>query len=86
MKAEQEYLERNRMCGACKHWHEWSEERQEYKNCNMGDCDKIPKGRKFSYVLSDGEEHTDQYDGYSFEDECYDEEFGCYESRVWEND
>ena len=72
------------MCGACKHWHEWSEERQEYKNTNMGDCDKIPKGKMLSYVLSDGEKHTDQYDGYSFEDECYDEAFGCFESGARE--
>ena len=86
MKTDYEWLKERRMCGACKHWHEWDEEKQEYKNSDLGDCDKIPKGKEFSYTLSDGEEYTAQYDGYSFEDECYDEEFGCYESGVWEDD
>lgn len=56
-------------CGNCKHWHEWPPEKQEY-HLHVGDCDKIPKGTVY-------DEFT--YTGYSFEDECYDEEFHCFE-------
>ena len=71
-------------CGNCLHWHEWSEHRHKeywgcYKNWQpgdlaFGDCDKIDRGTLFS----DGE---NRYDGYSFEDENYDEEFNCFEGR-----
>lgn len=37
---------------------------------HFGDCDKIPRGTAY-------DEFT--YTGYSFEDECYDEEFHCFE-------
>ena len=56
-------------CGNCKHWHEWPKERQRYR-ISLGDCDKIPKGTPFEDF---------KYGGYSFEDECYDEEFHCFE-------
>lgn len=47
----------------------------------QGDCDKIPKGEVFHFTLSDGTEHEATYGGYSFEDECYDEYFNCYEEN-----
>lgn len=52
-------------CGDCKHWHE--HEVQEFPSCRSGDCDKIQKGTKYQ----DGKEY--EHDGWSFEDECYDE-------------
>ena len=68
-------------CGKCKHWHEHG--MQKYKNCRTGDCDKIPKGT----VYQDGKDHAGfpfTYDGYSFEDECYDECMNCFEPREGE--
>lgn len=56
-------------CGNCKHWHEWPKEKQRW-SLHLGTCDKIAKGTVF-----DGS----TYDGYSFEDECYDEDFNCFE-------
>ena len=75
-------------CGNCKHWHEWPEDRQkEYWRNNLfagkewsagdlsfGDCDKVQSGTPFA----DG---VYTYDGYSFEDENYDEEFHCFEKK-----
>ena len=69
------YTGRNRCCGICKHWHE----RDEYKGGGVlaiGDCDKIPEGHQLT-PSADGTIYT--YDGYSFEDEVYDEEWGCFE-------
>ena len=42
----------------------------------IGDCDKIPEGHQLT-PSADGTIYT--YDGYSFEDEVYDEEWGCFE-------
>lgn len=61
-------------CGNCKHWHEWS--RQEY-NLHFGDCNKIPKGTKLK-PTEDGT--VFEFDGYAFEDENYNEEWGCFEA------
>ena len=60
-------------CGECKHWH--PHEVQEFPNCRSGDCDKIQKGTKYQ----DGEDY--EYDGWSFEDECYDECLHCFERK-----
>ena len=60
-------------CGRCKHWHKRDE--QTY-SIDIGDCDKIPQGTKFT---DDGNEYT--YDGYSFEDELYDECMHCFEPK-----
>lgn len=66
-------------CGNCRRWHIWPEEKQEY-GIPLGDCDKIERGRKFYDLDEKGNVvQTYTYDGYSFEDECYDEEFGCFE-------
>ena len=46
---------------------------------HFGDCDRIAKGTAFTFELSDGSVHEAEYDGYSFEDECYDEYFHCFE-------
>ena len=63
-------------CGNCKHWHERA--KQDY--CIfIGDCDKIPKGTQYEWIDRRGKSHTDMYCGYSFEDECYDEDFRCFE-------
>ena len=61
----------DKSCGNCKHWHEHIG--QEY-HLKTGDCDKIIKGTKFS-----DDNKTYEYDGYSFEDECYDDYFNCFE-------
>lgn len=61
-------------CGACKHWHEWDKGKQKYELC-LGDCDKVEKGR----TRTDEDGETFKYYGYSFEDECYDDCFGCWE-------
>ena len=78
-------------CGNCKHWKPWTDEEWEQhlkddydaygwerpKNrYNFGWCDKIPKGTV--YYCEEG--HDYQYDGYSFADECYDEDLHCFES------
>lgn len=60
-------------CGRCKYWHKRDE--QTY-SIDIGDCDKIPKGTKF---VDDGKEYD--YDGYSFEDELYDECMHCFEPK-----
>lgn len=41
---------------------------------HLGDCEKIKKGKPFA----DGKF---AFGGYSFEDECYDGEFGCFEEE-----
>ena len=61
----------DKRCGNCKHWHEHIGQKYHLKT---GDCDKIIKGTKFS-----GDGQTYEYDGYSFEDECYDDYFNCFE-------
>jgi len=64
-------------CGACAHWHLWEEEQEE--GLRRGDCDKIEAGTEYG-VSEDGKQiYT--YDGYSFEDECYDECLNCFEER-----
>ena len=64
-------------CGVCKHWHERETDKGELA---IGDCDKIPDGEEFTI---DGKTYT--YDGYSFEDEDYNEVFGCFEEedKTW---
>lgn len=79
-------------CGNCMHWQQWDfgRECEQWRRINrtgvtqighdrdsihFGDCDRIVKGTKF--YGENGEEYT--YDGYSFEDECYDEVFHCFE-------
>lgn len=74
-------------CGNCKCWKAFSDEdwenhlRKYYDRWgwerpktryDFGFCDKIPEGIEY-----DEEGHT--YDGYSFADECYDEELHCFE-------
>ncbi len=65
--------ELDKPCGKCKHWHE----RKERKGLRTGDCDKIAKGTL--YNIGD---KTYTYDGYSFEDEYYDDCFNCFEELV----
>lgn len=65
-------------CGNCKHWIERPEAKQRYF-LHIGDCDKIPAGTCYEWDDSFGDHHMDVYMGYSFEDECYDEEFHCFE-------
>jgi len=62
-------------CGNCKHWHERQEECHKYV-LQIGDCDKIAKGTPMQ-PTEDGT--IFEYDGYSFEDENYNEEWGCFE-------
>lgn len=59
-----------RPCGQCKHWHEWENQNEKLKK---GDCYKIPKGTSF-----DGD---CKYNGWSFEDEVYDDCFNCFDER-----
>ena len=66
-----DFLEKR--CGKCKHWHEHKV--QKYKS-KKGNCDKIVKGTAF---VCEGEKYN--YDGYSFEDECYDDCFNCFEAK-----
>ena len=61
------------LCGNCKHWHEFPT--QKYR-CKQGVCSKVLKGTTFTV-----ENVTYEYDGWSFEDECYDDAFGCFEVR-----
>lgn len=65
-------------CGNCRHWHVWDKDKQKY-NCLLGDCDKIQKGTVFE---CEGKSYT--YDGYSFEDENYNDAFTCFEARQGE--
>ncbi len=74
-----------RDCGGCKHWKEWDNKRYERLGLTytvttlaQGDCDKIPEGQK--WTDEDGNTYT--YDGYSFEDECYDEVMHCFEPET----
>lgn len=71
-------------CGGCRHWHEWSEKRhkQFWDKCNVpwfpgdlriGNCDRIARGTP----MPEGR----GFDGYAFEDECYDDCFGCFEEE-----
>lgn len=60
-------------CGRCKHWNKRPESEQTY-SIDIGDCDKIKQGTKF---VDDGKEY--EYDGYSFEDEIYDNCMHCFE-------
>ena len=53
-------------CGNCIHWKPYTDKE--------GLCDKIPKGTVFC-------EEGYTYDGYSFVDECYDEDLHCFESN-----
>lgn len=68
----------NNCCGNCKHWYIWDEEKQNCCWVSKGDCDKIPKG--CSWYDEKFKKHFD-YDGYSFEDECYDDVFHCFEPK-----
>lgn len=89
-------LAEDKCCGACKHWHRWDMQKEiDYWNNNtfrdlhypkpahdesslhFGDCDKYPS--KTPYKTEDGD--YEMYDGYSFEDESYDDVFGCFEPR-----
>lgn len=86
--AKKEHV-RCKACGGCRHWHEWGEDRirkeasryealgltYSHSELAKGDCDKVPKGTEWK----DTEGNTYSYDGYSLEDECYDEVMGCYE-------
>ena len=77
-------------CGNCKHWTPWTAEEWE-KYCrghyetwgwarpkaryDFGWCDKIKAG-----TICCEEGYT--YDGYSFSDECYDEDLHCFEEEL----
>ena len=77
-------------CDNCKHWKPWTDEEWEQflrkiydayglerpkSRYNFGWCDKIPKDTV--YYCEEG--HDYKYDGYSFADECYDEDLHCFE-------
>lgn len=62
-----------KVCGKCKHWDQFSEQRNE--RCKFGICDKIPDG--MVYMEDDGK--TYNFDRKVFEDETYDEIFHCFE-------
>ena len=53
----------DKCCGDCKHWH--PKKIQQY-TLRIGKCDKIKKGTK-------------EFDGITFEDECYDDDLHCFE-------
>ena len=63
----------DKLCGDCRHWLPWEE--QPYR-CRQGDCEKMPAGK---LLTVDGV--TYDYEGYSFEDECYDDCFNCFEPK-----
>ena len=56
-------------CKDCVHWHK--RKHDPIYHLAIGDCDKIPKEAPYSDKL--------KYAGYSFEDECYDDVFHCFE-------
>lgn len=66
-------MDKPNYCGMCTHWHK---RKEQHYSIDIGDCDKIVKGTKF---VDGGQEYD--YDGYSFEDECYDECMHCFEQR-----
>jgi len=68
-------------CGNCKHWHVRPPAEQE-TGLLIGDCDKIPIGAEWT---SSPENVIYHYDGWSFEDECYDEDLHCFDARGCEN-
>lgn len=49
-----------------------------HSDLRLGDCDKI--GRGTVYHIEDGDAGN-EYDGNSFEDECYTDYFNCFEQR-----
>jgi len=67
----------HRCCGACKHWDAWDDNVPE-ELCRGG-CRKIEAGTEFG--ISDDGKTVFTFDGYSFEDECYDECLHCFEER-----
>lgn len=69
-------MDKPKYCGRCKHWHIRKD--QPY-SLDIGDCDKVAKGTKFTDC---GKIY--EYDGYSFEDECYDDSMNCFEPRCTE--
>ena len=76
-RAERDQWNReHRCCGACAHWHIWDDANPEMDLCK-GDCDKIEAGT--DYAISEDGKQIYTYDGYSFEDECYDEDLHCFE-------
>lgn len=80
----------SRECQDCKHSRMWSYEEKlaHYKDmvdhgiipCGVDHyiCDKIPEGQEFP---SEDGTKVYKYDGYSLEGECYDEVFGCFETK-----
>ena len=58
-------------CGNCIHWHALKE--QPYK-LRLGECEKIAEGAFYS---CDGDSYF--FNSKTFEDEVYDDEFGCFE-------
>lgn len=68
----------HRCCGACDHWKVWEEDERS-SELRRGDCDRIEAGTE--YGISDDGKTIFTYDGYSFEDECYDECLHCFEER-----
>ncbi len=69
------------LCGNCKHWHEFPQQTCRIK---QGVCDKVPKGTTFTVedIIDEYEgSMTYKYDGWSFEDECYDDVFKCFEVK-----
>lgn len=88
-------LAEDKCCGACKHWHRWDMQKEigywnnnpfqdlhypkpihDESSLHFGDCDKIAKDTSY-----EDEYGTGHYDGYSFEDESYDDVFHCFEPR-----
>lgn len=71
-----------RECGNCAYWKEFSSEEYETRGgkhiSRIGNCSYIKKGTKFAF---DEEGGPYEYDGYSFEDELYDEYLHCFVSK-----
>ena len=81
-EARDKWNRERRCCGACKHWHRWDDDSLD-ELCR-GDCDKIEAGTE--YAISEDGKTVFTFDGYAFEDECYDECLHCFEERRWNGD
>lgn len=75
-------------CGNCKHFCQITKEEYErlgyshvYGHFLVGHCDKVLEGTVYDDTLSDLTWQPFRFDGYPFEDECYDEDLHCFERR-----
>ena len=67
-------------CGDCKRWKVRPPERQE-TGILIGDCDKIDPDAAFEWTDDDGTVNEGTFSGWTFEDECYDDVFYCFEAK-----